>query len=148
MKPINNNLVMQRLSAYALNEVQKSLGIANTVRLKADPDNHRLWLRSGDGMKVLPYGEQSEGRTVPPIEIDYDYEREVASIWVDDITTLVCQNRQLDFDPLDIGQEYGELNLEVQLNAGFERIPIWESLPARPQETVHNHRPRVVGLMT
>lgn len=148
MKELNDNLVMQRLGAYVIKEIQKSLGIARTMRLDIDADNHVYWERSGDGMKFRVNGASQQRRTEAQIEITYFYDRDLASIWVDDITTLVSDRRyDSQFDPeKDLPDApIGSFERDVSLVDANELLEIWENVPPNPKETVMNRMPNIVG---
>ncbi len=139
---------MSRLGAYVIGELQKSLRISQTMRLGIDPDNHMMWARAGDGLRVYPFGMSHDRRTEAPIEITFDYDRDIAHIWVDCITTLIRDRGGDPFDPeKDLpNAPLGEINREVNLIDANELLEIWENVPAKPRETIVNRMPRVVGL--
>ena len=148
MESINQNIVLQRMAGWAINELQQSLGISSTMRLKVDTDNYKFWNRAGDGIFVYPHGQASQSRTEAPLEVTFFWETETITIWVNDLSTLIAQRRYKDFDYDDFPEiEPGVMEVEIPFGDAKERIEIWKSLPPKPKPDGPggNDPPTVVG---
>ncbi len=131
MEPINHNLTQHRLSHWVIDQLQQSLGISRTMRLNLDSDNADFWRRSGDGIFVHTQGTHQKHA---PIEVTFFWPENRASVWVDDMASLIRPERYHTFDRDDFPDvEFGAIERNVSLEDALERIEIWSSLPPKPR---------------
>ena len=121
-------LTMSRLAWWCLQAIQKNKGLAQTVRLKLNPDDHRYFhILDDNNLRVYVNGEQTPCNFL----VEFNYDTNIAWIQIDDISSLVRPGRMFDFDYLDLDIEPGEFEVEVNFTDALDRIELWKAMPAK-----------------